>query len=263
MNPDINEEQVWRVHKFVCGPRSNPFSYPGFSQKELDDWITLSDDPRLLSVLASILQAYGGSDSVKVRFQFDLSSFGRNSQLDQSLQDQLQKLKDPGLDLTLSTRESIVFAGLRAMKQGFQERYEIARGGRALEIRPRLAAKYPFNILAWAIRMSTLPELVHNPAYSSWSTKFRHKYLFCTFLSTCAQIETSLPILEAADYTTNETKRFAGEVVAVTHPHEAKLWLEWMEKTSHPFKGPSAPSYFSVGLERVRGWYTISLCVCM
>jgi len=132
-----------------------------------------------------------------------------------------------------------MFAGMRGLSHGFQESYEIARGVPALEARRRLATKSPFNVLACIISESPIPELIKNPAYASWSTPFQHRFLFCTFFSNYANIKATLPVLQAAEYTTNEMKRFVREVVAVAHPKEARLWLDWMPETSQALSVPS------------------------
>lgn len=111
-------------------------------------------------------------------------------------------------------------------------RHELSQGGSLPEVWKRLTVKYPFNIFAWVIERSPIPELSKDPAYVSWSTKFQHKFLFSTFLLNSARVDPTRPILEAAEYALEEMKRFVREVVAVTHPNEAKLWLEWMTEAS-------------------------------
>ncbi|GAA5853075.1 hypothetical protein JCM5353_007362 [Sporobolomyces roseus] len=202
-----HQKLVWKVHKFVCGPRSNPFSYPGYSQKEIDDYIRPAEGPTVRAALDQTLPFLGGFAGLK---------------------NQLQNLKDPGLDQHLSTTESLKFAGRRAKMHDLQVRYELSQGGSLPEFWKRLAVKYPFNIFAWVIERSPIPELSKDPAYVSWSTQFQHKFLFSTFLLNSARIDPTRLILEAAEYTLEEMKRFVREVVAVTHPNEAKLWLEWM-----------------------------------
>lgn len=37
--------QIWFMHRRVCGDRSNPFRWPSFSDKEIDEMVDLSNQP--------------------------------------------------------------------------------------------------------------------------------------------------------------------------------------------------------------------------
>ena len=54
------------MHKFVCGPRSKPFCWPGFSQQEIDELLALLQKPTIKRGLDDIICAHGGFERFKV-----------------------------------------------------------------------------------------------------------------------------------------------------------------------------------------------------
>ena len=60
---DRVEIQIWPVHKLVCGSRGNPWKWPGFSQEEAEEVLSLRHK-RVLDTthgVMSLLEMYKAS----------------------------------------------------------------------------------------------------------------------------------------------------------------------------------------------------------
>jgi len=53
-----SSRQIWPVHKLVCGRHGNPFRWPGFTQAEAEEIISLRHERELQGSRQSFLELY-------------------------------------------------------------------------------------------------------------------------------------------------------------------------------------------------------------
>ncbi|GAA5856877.1 hypothetical protein JCM5353_003200 [Sporobolomyces roseus] len=206
-----HQKLIWKVHRFVCGPRSKPFRWPGLSQEEIDDFLEIALQPFVRMISVAIMQPTGGLDGFKA---------------------EIEHLKDPGLDKIPAFRTNHGYAQLRELLVSLQDAVDKVTGNSTLEHHIELMTKRPFNMILSKIATSPLPELVYRSEFDSWSTGFLHRYLISFSLAAISMREKRTDVLDYVAYTGLELERYLKEVISVTHPKEARLLLEWIREGS-------------------------------
>jgi len=220
--------QIWKVHKFVCGPRSKPFCWPGFSQQEIDKILAHLQKPTIKRSLDDIICAHGGFERFKVghpQVSIRPSLFSRFP----LFQARIIGLKDPGSQTDFVARGQECFS-LRNLFFNLLE--HDVKDLPTVERRGGLMRDHPFDATANILRNVPVPGLFSSTEYSSWSSEFQHRFLLCCLL---ANLFVTSGGVQTADYATQarlETVRFLRETVAATHPKESKALLEWLLPTT-------------------------------
>ncbi|GAA5954932.1 hypothetical protein JCM3765_007816 [Sporobolomyces pararoseus] len=223
-----HQKLVWFAHKRVCGKRSNPFKWPNFDSKEIDDMIELCDKPyqvdnkgpirTVLSDNKPTISKFSGTPEEEKAFSKQILRFTYESFSDEKT----------SLSTSFGFDQQVTLVGLRS------EAYLVRAFSTVLPPSKKdakaLSERF-FDVLANKER-NLLPELSDNrgnyPFYSTW----QHKYLFhsATILLSHLEAPPSPEIVAAVKHTANKLRRFYREVVAKTHPKEANILLRGLLK---------------------------------
>ncbi|GAA5976768.1 hypothetical protein JCM5350_007242 [Sporobolomyces pararoseus] len=220
-----HQKLVWFAHKRVCGKRSNPFRWPSFNAKEIEDMMELCDKPFQVDGRGPIRTFL--SDTKPTINKFNGTPEEEKAFLKQSTRFIYQSYSGDNTSLPTAAfgfDQQVTLVGARSTA------YEIRAFSTVLppsERDARALLKRFFDMLANKER-NLLSELSDNrgnyPFYSTW----QHKYLFHSATIALCNVEDppSPEIVAAVKHTANELDKFYREVVAKTHPKEARILLE-------------------------------------
>jgi len=246
---DENPSQIWSAHKRVCGSRSHPFQWPGFSSKEIEDILELSQKPHAPKRVEGVTcnrwldTMFVGTEAsfekrlsgLKVSLLFCLSPSGYlydrlniASSARQQILERLVERSSKEECFTLNELQQIV--GIRSDAQ----RTEVATdsfGGRptvqeAVKNNDPILAN-PFNFLAGS-QMSLDPKLPFFPSVSPKWSKFHHRHL--NYLALLNKVSKVDPWDEELWNCTCRSRRslvkFCEETMKRTHPDLAIAIIE-------------------------------------
>ncbi|GAA6022608.1 hypothetical protein JCM11491_000699 [Sporobolomyces phaffii] len=194
---------VWDMHRGVCGIRSNPFQWPGYTQDELDAIESLLKKPRL-------------------------DESGQVTTAQQGIAAGLDAHGEPGDLFWASCVVGICALRMvtrHALNQFIQDDSQTIPADDEF---PRVFFRQPFDSLILCEEVIQSGLATHEGTFrdAPWWSTFQHKILIQ--IGVCVTPE---PIAEEdyvafARHTEAELARFVREVVAVTHPSEAANLLE-------------------------------------
>ncbi|GAA5847920.1 hypothetical protein JCM5353_004481 [Sporobolomyces roseus] len=214
-----HQKLIHPVHKYVCGSNAIPFHWPGLSQGEMDELVEASTTPGNWSYdLQQDMEKFSAksqSDSFRLRTFMDVIKYrsGQGYTAEQSATDILVSLR-----VTLE-----------------QVRIQQVEPGNDLSQLRGITVKL-FDRLAFLVGDTHGPNFALNSDFASWSTIYLHKLLIHL-----AIIEAFLPETYAGTstdygvscmaYTLEALKEFGREVVAKTHPEEARKLIDGLAQS--------------------------------
>ncbi|GAA5965810.1 hypothetical protein JCM3765_001190 [Sporobolomyces pararoseus] len=203
-----HQRLIWKVHRSVCGPRSNPFQWPRLSQGDVDDFRKIGQQPVIEDGRAT-------GELVMDRWLGGLPQ--DRTQTEARVEAVLEKLREPedeftpeSLSLLLSIRRTL-----------FRNRFDrlSTSPGPTLEnsrLHKDLVSKHAFDWLAsWLDCIAPTTDWTNLNA--PWLAGYLHRQLIHHYLLAARGTGLSYP-----HHAENEVIRFAEEVIAKTHGELAK-----------------------------------------
>ncbi|GAA5976756.1 hypothetical protein JCM5350_007239 [Sporobolomyces pararoseus] len=217
-----HQRLIWKVHRSVCGARSNPFQWPRLSQEDVDDCRVFGVQPVMENGLPTRdlemdrwLGGFAGNRTEKE---------ARLDVLLKELQGPEDKWKPESLSALLSIRRVL-----------FSQRFDrlMSDHGHTTErgiLHIRLIRQHPFDWLAqW---LDCEPDIDWTKLNATWLAGYLHRQLIHLYLGSLTGYDHP-----HARHAGSEVERFAGEVIAKTHPNLAALIVFQQLATSNLLYG--------------------------
>ncbi|GAA5964805.1 hypothetical protein JCM3765_002563 [Sporobolomyces pararoseus] len=210
-----HQRLIWKVHRFVCGPRSNPFTFPGFTETEIkrakDLWEVKEYRERFKAgiVERGIERGLALSKSFKEHPKELRESYFRS----------VDDLQDRGVDKPLSKEEQRAVFELRdsmadrALSDSI-ERYPMANDAGTAVIHATTGLPFAFVLGSGLVDFEKYIE-GQGPAW--WSDYLHRRLIFLELYSALPSIDNSYIVWQG-----KMMVKFAKEVVGKNDPSAAE-----------------------------------------